>query len=225
VSFSYTRRPIFTELSLNISSGRTALVGENGAGKTTLIRLLTGVLQPSAGSISHGAGGEASMSYMPQVIPALRGLTVEEQVAYCAWLQGVSSSESRRRARLWVKRVGLGDAARQKMRTLSGGQLRRVGLASALATSPQVAILDEPTAGLDPTQQMRFRDMIKSLESEVGSWLIATHDVNEIVDDFDQVLVLASGRVWSGSPSDYLGSVPEGPMRAHRAFIEVTRGM
>ena len=137
VHFSYPRRKsrLFTELNLILGdTGPTVLLGLNGAGKTTLLRLCAGELQPSAGSIAVDGGKDprSVVSLMPQQIRPIPGFRVVEQVAYSAWLGGCSSSQSEKRAIMALEAVQLEDRMKDKPNQLSGGQLRRVGLAQAL---------------------------------------------------------------------------------------------
>jgi ABC-type multidrug transport system ATPase subunit len=124
---------------------------------------------------------------MPQHVRPVAGLSVEEQVAYCAWLKGLSKAHARAEARLALERVDLIDEASTSSKRLSGGQLRRLGLAQALVGADGWLLLDEPTAGLDPDQRDRFARLIGGLEA---SLVVATHQVEDIGSLFDHVVLL-----------------------------------
>ena len=194
IRFSYSRRepPLFDGLNLTLgdTEGPTVLLGLNGAGKTTLLRLCAGQLKPLAGSITVDAGiaPRSAVSLMPQQIRPIPGFKVVEQVAYSAWLTGCSSPESEDRAVTALKAVQLDDHLTDKPDRLSGGQLRRVGLAQALVGEQPIILLDEPTAGLDPAQRHVFRDLLTHLSS-TRNLVVSTHDTSEIDSMYTRVTV------------------------------------
>lgn len=199
------------------------LLGPNGAGKTTVIRLLATVLTPDRGTIvvsgrdlgDHDARRSFRMTlgYLPQEFGFWPGFTVRECVAYAAWLRGLSSSEANQSADEALDLVSLADLAGRRMRSLSGGQKRRVGIAQALANRPQVLFLDEPTAGLDPQQRLHFRKLIRSIGSE-GIVLISTHLVEDVATACDEVAVMKDGKIiFTGTPDEMcaLGATQDEP--------------
>lgn len=199
VGFGHSRRrPLYQGLDVTFTSGRTILLGPNGAGKSTLMRLAAGHLRPQRGRITvEGtpiAKARGLVGYMPQQIAALPGLTVQEQVTYAGWLRGQSARDSAADAGELVDLVGLGDQRKQSPRTLSGGQLRRLGIAQALAGETRYLLLDEPTAGLDPEQRQRFRQVLADLPTDLGV-VISTHDPDELDEGFERVVVIADGRL------------------------------
>ncbi len=216
VSFRYGWRSrwVLRELSWQVPEGRTVLLGPNGAGKTTLLSLCASALRPSAGRVRLGEldtrsrrdlrGYRRLVGWMPQQIRAVPGLTAREQVAYAGWLKGLSRTEAWQRAQKALEAVGLSSRLQDKTSTLSGGQLRRLGLAQVLVHSPQVAILDEPTAGLDPAQRARFGEVLAALS--LGSHVIvSTHQVDDLSQLYDTVAVMASGKiVFEGAVGDFL---------------------
>ncbi|MDO4412167.1 ATP-binding cassette domain-containing protein [Cutibacterium sp.] len=227
IRFSYSRRnpPLFTGLDLTLGNteGPTVLLGLNGAGKTTLLRLCAGELKPSAGSITvdTGVAPRSAVSLMPQQITPIPGFRVVEQVAYSAWLAGCSSSESEKRAITALKAVQLDDHLTDTPHRLSGGQLRRVGLAQALAGNQPIVMLDEPTAGLDPAQRHVFRDLLTRLSS-TRNLVVSTHDTFEIDSMYTRVVVLDRGRiVYDGTTHDFLERGGNSPHAAEEAFLEV----
>lgn len=173
VTFSYRRRqPVLTGVSLEFTPGRTVLLGPNGAGKSTLFSLCCGSQVPSSGWIGLDAGRPSSprelrhrVGLMRQNIRPIAGLSVHEQVTYCGWLMGLTLREASSRTDEILAAVDLMPKAQTRCGQLSGGQLRRVGLAQVLIGRPQVLLLDEPTAGLDPAQRIRLRTVFPTTTS------------------------------------------------------------
>jgi len=200
----YRRRRVLTGLDLSLGAGVTALMGPNGAGKTTLLHLLVGLRQPRAGRVSvlgvdlRGRGAlrqvAPAVSFLPQVVPYVPNFTVAESVGYAAWLKGVDRAVVPGRVSAALAAVGLQDRARTKMRTLSGGMLRRAGIAQAVVSSPAVLVLDEPTAGLDPQQRVDLRRTIRELGLSTAV-LLSTHAADDVAHVADRVLVLAGGQI------------------------------
>ena len=210
VTFGYRRRLdlVLDGVSWSIAQGeRVALLGPNGAGKSTLMKVLSGVLRPRGGQVMLSGravtAGELarSVARMPQHVTALPRLTALDQVVYSGWVNGMPEKVVRDRAGDVLARVGLTEQAGVGARELSGGQLRRLGLAETLVRRTPLVLLDEPTAGLDPEQRQRFRQVLR----DVGdmAMLVATHETHDIADLFDRVAVLVGGRLlFDGPPED-----------------------
>jgi ABC-type multidrug transport system ATPase subunit len=169
------------------------------------------------------------VSWMPQHITAMASLTVREQVAYTGWLKGMNRADAWRQALRALDLVQLRDLAGTRATRVSGGQLRRVGVASALVHDARVLLLDEPTAGMDPTQRRVFRDLLGEAAASGGiSVLMSTHDVADLVDDADHVAVLNDGTIrYEGSTHGFLAEAPAdapGGRRAEAAYTALTRG-
>lgn len=228
ITFGYRRRqPLLHDLSWNPKEGRTVLLGPNGAGKSTLLSLGAGALRPWQGAVHLDTTSPFSRSsrrqylqevaWMPQEVKALQGVSVREQVAYHAWLKGLTRSDSWDESKRMLGRVGLDQNMDKMMSALSGGQKRRVGLAQALVANPRVLLLDEPTVGLDPAQRARFRQVLSEvIEGGRASVIVSTHQVDDLTDVFDHVAVINRGALrFDGSVSDFLslttttGSVTE----------------
>jgi ABC-2 type transport system ATP-binding protein len=144
---------------------------------------------------------------MPQQQKAIPGLTCREQVAYSGWLKGMSSSEAWNRSTGALALVDLGDRADFTAAHLSGGQLRRLGLAQCLVHDSEVLLLDEPTAGLDPEQRARFREVLLGLPDR--PIMVATHQVDDLTALFETVAVINEGTIlWQGTPRDFLALAP-----------------
>jgi ABC-2 type transport system ATP-binding protein len=229
---SYGGIAALAELDLELGPGITGLLGPNGAGKTTLIRILATLLPPSAGQV--GVNGwwtsdlrdrveiRRRLGYLPQDLGLYPRFTVFEFVDYLALLKELDDpAERHRRVRAALAAVELEDLARRKIRTLSGGMRRRVGIAQAIVADPLLLLLDEPTTGLDPEQRMRFRQLIAGI-GEQRTVVLSTHLVEDVAAVCTQVVVLWQGRVrFHGTPSQLrqladgqVWSSPEAPAGA-----------
>ncbi|MEU9782844.1 ATP-binding cassette domain-containing protein [Streptomyces phaeochromogenes] len=225
-TFSYGRRkpPILNDLTYTIPDGFTVLLGPNGAGKSTLLKLGSGLYQPRSGSVRMGnlesrdSAFPKQVAWMPQTITPMAGLTAREQVAYTGWLKGMARSDAWDAALTALERVNMADRAGIKAKQLSGGQLRRVGVASALVHGAGVLLLDEPTAGMDPTQRRVFRDLILGLATAEVRVLMSTHDVADLAEEADHVTVLHQGQIaFTGPTGDFLAHAPHEAPQARRA--------
>ena len=197
-------------LDLVLGTGVHGLLGPNGAGKTTLMRTLATVLSPTQGRVrllGHDVS-EASqrhelrrrLGYLPQSFGYYPRLTVREFVEYFAWLKEVPSHRAAAAVDRAVERVGLADRASSRMRALSGGMLRRAGLAQALVNDPELLLLDEPTAGLDPEQRLDLRALLREVGTD-ATVLVSTHLVEDVASACSHVALMAQGRlVATGSP-------------------------
>ena len=202
-----------TGVDLEIGEGMFGLLGPNGAGKTTLMRILAGIVHPTGGKVSVyglGLGSEreriaikAMLGYLPQELGVYPDLSARQFVDYMAILKGLDDSSSRgKRVEQVLNMVGLDDAKDRKLKGYSGGMKRRVGIAQALVNDPKLLIVDEPTAGLDPEERIRFRNLLVGLASE-RVVILSTHIVEDIGQTSRNMAVLAAGQViYTGSPSD-----------------------
>ncbi|QSB17562.1 ATP-binding cassette domain-containing protein [Natronosporangium hydrolyticum] len=206
----YSGKHVISDLKLDIDRGVVAMLGPNGAGKSTLLRTLATVVPPSAGVVEilghdvstarSARAARAEIGYLPQDFGFLPSFTVHEFVQYCAWLRGMSGKNASEAASLAITAVGLSDVAGLRLRKLSGGMLRRCGIAQAVAGFPEVVLLDEPTAGLDPVQRVEFRALLRRL-GQSAVVVISTHLVEDVAAACNQVHVLKSGHIrFSGSP-------------------------
>jgi ABC-2 type transport system ATP-binding protein len=200
-------------VSLELGDGIYGLLGPNGAGKTTLMRILATVLAPDRGTVrllgrDPADGAErplirARLGYMPQEPGFHQRFTAFEFVDYIAILKEMTVRRERHdEVRRVLDLVGLGDVAQRRIKALSGGMRRRVALAQALLGDPRLVILDEPTAGLDPEQRLRFRELISRL-GEDRSVLISTHQTEDVAALCRQLVVLRRGEaVFAGAPRE-----------------------
>jgi ABC-2 type transport system ATP-binding protein len=200
-------------ISLQIGVGMFGLLGPNGAGKTTLMRTLAGIVNPSSGEVhinGHNLSTErgkqavkSMLGYLPQELGMYPELTAAQFVDYMAILKGMDDSRVRRQSvEQMLEIVGLGHEAGRKIKGFSGGMKRRVGIAQALVNDPQLLIVDEPTAGLDPEERIRFRNLLVRLATE-RTVILSTHIVEDIGQTCRDVAVLAQGQiVFRGSPAE-----------------------
>jgi ABC-2 type transport system ATP-binding protein len=198
-------------VDFELSDGITGLLGPNGAGKTTLLRCLSTVLAPDSGKIevlgfdpdrpSERTEVRRRLGYMPQEPGFYQSFTCFDFLDYLAILkEHVESSDRHEKVREALARTGLEDKSKVKIKKLSGGMRSRLALAQALIGSPPFLILDEPTAGLDPEQRFRFRELISDL-AESRTVLLSTHQTEDVSAICDRVLVMDQGRIrFDGSP-------------------------
>lgn len=200
-------------VNLEIPHGVYGLLGENGAGKTTLMRVLTTVLKPIGGGAALDGLGyketnyekiQRKIGYLPQELNLYPGLTVRECLEYMGELSGISKKECKRRMEYYLEKTSLAAHQRKKMRQLSGGMKRRVGLVQALLHEPEFLIVDEPTTGLDPEERVRIRNLLVDF-SENRTVLFSTHVVEDLAATCNQLSVMKKGKfLYSGSVKDLL---------------------
>lgn len=202
-------------LDLTIENGMFGLLGPNGAGKTTLMRILAGILYPTAGSIQVGAYDGTTekgrtaikriLGYLPQDLGMYPDLSAREFLDYIAILKGLDERQKRKaRVTELLEMVTLNDVAQRKLKTFSGGMKRRVGIAQALLNDPQLLIVDEPTAGLDPEERIRFRNLLSDLGSN-RTILLSTHIVEDIAQTCHRLAVMKTGKiVFQGTTTDLI---------------------
>ncbi|MFZ2058612.1 MAG: ABC transporter ATP-binding protein [Acidimicrobiales bacterium] len=212
LSRSFGSSKVLRDLDLTLEPGITGILGPNGAGKTTLLRILSTALAPSKGSIKVGGWDLSSphgrtearrrLGYLPQEVGYYPRFTVFQLVDYIAILKELDDRGDRhRRVRAAIDAVGLSEVAEKRIKTLSGGMRRRVGIAQAIVADPELLLLDEPTGGLDPEQRMRFRQLITSLSAD-RTVVLSTHLVEDIAAVCTNVVVLWQGQVlFQGQPA------------------------
>ena len=198
------------DVTLTLGGGVYGLLGANGAGKTTLMRMLCGILEPTKGTVRCGGAdiarlGEeyrAMLGYLPQDFGCYPDFTGAEFLRYIAALKGLTRAETDRRTAELLDQVGLGDAGRKKLRAYSGGMRQRLGIAQAMLNDPQILILDEPTAGLDPRERVRFRNLIADY-AKGRTVLLSTHIVSDVKAIADEILLMKQGCI------EEQGTVPQ----------------
>ena len=204
-------------IDMQIGPGMFGLLGPNGAGKTTFMRILAGIVNCSTGSViidEHDVATEAGkqaiksiLGYLPQELGMYTELSAAQFVDYMAILKGLDDPTHRRqRVEMVLDMVGLGDNAGRKIKGFSGGMKRRVGIAQALVNDPKLLIVDEPTAGLDPEERIRFRNLLVNLAAD-RTVLLSTHIVEDIGQTCRDLAVISRGKVlFRGSPTQLMQS-------------------
>lgn len=197
--------------NLEIPQGVFGLLGENGAGKTTLMRVLTTVLKPTSGMVSmdgilysecNYGKIQKKIGYLPQEIDLYPNLTIQECLEYMGELSGIEKHECAERIRYYLEKTSLMEHRKKKMRQLSGGMKRRVGLIQALLNEPEFLIVDEPTTGLDPEERIRIRNLLVDF-SENRTILFSTHVVEDLAATCNQLAVMKKGTfLYAGSMQD-----------------------
>src|SRR5579872_2937137 len=191
-------------INLSIPGGMYGLLGPNGAGKTTLMRILAGILRPSSGRLCIGGYDYETekgrvevkrlLGYLPQEMGVYPDLNAREFLDYVAILKGMDDRRARsRRVDELLEIVSLTAVARRKLKTFSGGMKRRVGIAQALLNDPRLLIVDEPTAGLDPEERIRFRNVLADAAAE-RTVILSTHILEDIAQTCQRMAVLHEGR-------------------------------
>lgn len=189
-------------INLEISNGIYGLLGENGAGKTTLMRVLTTVLKPTGGTVSldgilYSEGNyekiQQKIGYLPQEIDLYPNLSVQECLEYMGELSGIPQQECKKRIKYYLEKTSLTEHRKKKMRQLSGGMKRRVGLVQALLNEPDFLIVDEPTTGLDPEERIRIRNLLVDF-SENRTILFSTHVVEDLAATCSKLAVMKKGK-------------------------------
>lgn len=197
ITKKFRGRKVLDSISITLNPGIYALLGPNGAGKTTLLRCLTGALGPQSGSIVINYGdnrsGQSLIGYLPQKFGLYAELTVYESLVLFAGLKKIENNVSDEIDRV-ISAVNLSEERNKRVRKLSGGMLRRVGIAQALLGNPEIIVLDEPTTGLDPNERMRFKKLILDLPKD-KIVIVSTHIVSDIESMCDKVIVLDDATV------------------------------
>ncbi|MBQ7000785.1 MAG: ABC transporter ATP-binding protein [Oscillospiraceae bacterium] len=204
-------------VNFTMTNGVYGLLGVNGAGKTTLMRMLTTLIKPTSGEILWDGQDVYAMDgqyrkllgYLPQDFGYYPDFSIYDYLMYIASIKGIRPAVAKERVKLLLKQVGLVRARHKKMKTLSGGMKRRAGIAQAMLNDPKILILDEPTAGLDPSERIRFRNLISEL-SEDRIVLLSTHIVSDIEYIANEILLMKDGCItMSGTAEEIVASMPE----------------
>ena len=203
VTKKYGQFTALEDISLTFTPGVYGLLAPNGAGKTTLIKMLTTLLFPTRGQIlwdgediqALGAEYRGLLGYLPQQFGYYPNYTPRQLLRYAAALQCLPRREADGRSEALLETVGLGDVADKKMKKFSGGMLQRVGIATAMLNDPQLLILDEPTAGLDPRERVRFRNLIHALSGD-RIVILSTHIVSDIETIAGQIIMFRDHRLY-----------------------------
>lgn len=200
VSKQYQNRIAVDRVSATLQKGVYGLLGANGAGKTTLMRMLCGILKPTGGTITFDGidvseeAYRAVLGYLPQDFGYYPEFSALDFLLYLAALKGIPKVQAKRKSRELLALVSLQEAEKKKIKTFSGGMKQRLGIAQALLNDPKLLILDEPTAGLDPKERVRFRNFIQTLGKD-SIVLLSTHIVSDIEHIADEILMMKAGQL------------------------------
>lgn len=236
LSLAYRKTRVLDKLDLSLNGGVHGLLGPNGAGKTTLVRVLATVLAPHEGTVRL-LGNDVTnrrertelrrrLGYLPQQLGYFPGFTVREFVEYMAWLKEVPAARVPAAVDDALERVDLTGRADSRMRTLSGGMLRRAGIAQAIVNNPELLLLDEPTAGLDPEQRVGFRALLRALGQE-STVVVSTHLVEDVASACTGVVLLDAGQVqWTGTADELAAAGVDGvgDTPSERGYLALLRG-
>ena len=206
VSKYYGKKKALDDISLHIENGMFGLLGRNGAGKTTLMKTLAALHPKNSGSITvcgvpieHTKEIRSMIGYLPQDFSMYPTMTVEDCLDYLGILSGMKRAVRRERAEMLLKKVNLQMHRKKKIKELSGGMKRRLGIAQALLHDPKVLIVDEPTAGLDPEERIRFRNLLGEA-AEAHIVILSTHIVGDIEASCEKLAILGNGKLlWDGN--------------------------
>lgn len=203
VSKNFGKFTAVENISLNMDNGLYALLAPNGAGKTTIIKMITTLLNPTEGEILYdgvniktmGAAYRELLGYLPQDFGYYKNNTPKQYLSYLAALKGVPKKETAEKIDYLLEMVGLSENADKKMRKFSGGMIQIVGIAQAMLNDPKILILDEPTAGLDPKERVRFRNIISVLSKD-RIVILSTHIVSDIESIANQVILIRDKHIY-----------------------------
>ncbi len=211
----YKNKIAVDRLSLNLTKGVYGLLGANGAGKTTLMRIVCGILRPTSGEVSFDGIAVTEeryrdvLGYLPQDFGYYPEFSAQDFMYYLASLKGLTKTQAISKTRELFEVVSLCDVAKRKIKTFSGGMKQRLGIAAALLNNPKILVLDEPTAGLDPKERVRFRNLISKLGND-RIVLLSTHIVSDVENIANIILVMKDGRLIHNGTLEEIISVIDG---------------
>lgn len=215
ITKQYKNKIAVDRMSFTLARGVTGLLGANGAGKTTLMRILCGILVPDSGTVTcDGMDVETEeyremLGYLPQEFGYYPEFSGRDFLLYMSAVKGMRKKEALKKTEELIELVGLKDAGRKKVRTYSGGMKQRLGIAQALLNDPQILIMDEPTAGLDPQERIRFRNLIAAIGKD-RIVLLSTHIVSDLEHIADRLMIMKEGRLlWQGEWNAAEGTLEE----------------
>ncbi len=208
---SYRKKEALKDVNFKLEQGIYGLLGENGAGKSTLMRILTTVDFPTSGNVLYGGKNINEMDeeyrnlvgYMPQDYSVYPSFTATDFLTYMGTLKGIPADKLKAKISEVLEFVNLSDVANKKVRTFSGGMKRRIGIAQAILNDPEILILDEPTAGLDPKERIRFSNILSNMAKE-KIVLLSTHIVSDIEAIANQLIVIRKGEITETGNIDQL---------------------
>jgi len=208
ITMIFGQKQAVKDVNVILHHGIYGLLGANGAGKTTLMKMVCGVLQPSNGNILYNGKNivkideeyRGELGYLPQNFGYYPDFSAQDFMYYMAALKGIEKNKARKKTQELLEQVNLRDDAKKKIRTFSGGMRQRLGIAQALLNEPSILVLDEPTAGLDPKERMKFRNIIEKFSME-KIVILSTHIVSDIDYIADTVLMMKQGKFILNMPT------------------------
>ena len=198
LSKQYGAKIAVDRISVKLNKGVYGLLGANGAGKSTLMRMICGILKPTGGTVtfdgidSDKEAFRAILGYLPQDFGYYPEFSAKDFLLYIAALKAIPKREAKKRVAELLELVGLSDVANKKIKTFSGGMKQRLGIAQALLNRPKLLVLDEPTAGLDPKERVRFRNLLGSIGKDCIV-ILSTHIVSDVEHLSDEVMIMKDG--------------------------------
>ena len=198
LSKQYGAKIAVDRISVKLNKGVYGLLGANGAGKSTLMRMICGILKPTGGTVtfdgidSDKEAFRAILGYLPQDFGYYPEFSAKDFLLYIAALKAIPKKEAQKRVAELLELVGLSDVANKKIKTFSGGMKQRLGIAQALLNRPKLLVLDEPTAGLDPKERVRFRNLLGSIGKDCIV-ILSTHIVSDVEHLSDEVMIMKDG--------------------------------
>lgn len=196
----YKNKIAVDRISFSLTEGVYGLLGANGAGKTTLMRMLCGILSPTSGEVKFNGIDVTKeeyrdvLGYLPQEFGYYPEFTAMEFLCYMASLKGLTKHRAKEKSEQLLELVSLSEIKKKKIKTFSGGMKQRLGIAQAMLNNPKILILDEPTAGLDPKERVRFRNLISKLGAD-RIVLLSTHIVSDIENIAGTILIMKEGQI------------------------------
>lgn len=216
ITKTFGKKKALDNLSVTLEPGVIGLLGPNGSGKTTLLRTMTGLYKTKSGQILLDGRDVTNTDtlpsltgYLPQKFGMFKELSVYDMMDYFAVLKKIPKAEKKAEIERVVEFVNLSDRIKDRVGSLSGGMVRRLGIAQAILGNPRVMLFDEPTAGLDPEERMRFKNLIRQLPKD-NIVLISTHIVEDVEAVCDHVMVMRKGTVLANKTGEELAAVAEG---------------
>ncbi|MCX4328628.1 MAG: ABC transporter ATP-binding protein [Lachnospiraceae bacterium] len=207
ITKQYKNKIAVDRVTAEFTKGVYGLLGANGAGKTTFMRMLCGILAPTSGTVTFDgidAGEEEYrnvLGYLPQDFGYYPDFTAWDFLMYMSALKGFDKKSARIRIEELLEFVSLSDVAKKKIKTYSGGMKQRLGIAQALLNNPKILVMDEPTAGLDPKERVRFRNVIEGIGKE-SIVILSTHIVSDVEHIADYILMMKGGKIVFNAPRE-----------------------
>ncbi len=213
ITKQYKNKIAVDRLSTTLSKGVYGLLGANGAGKTTLMRIICGILKPTSGEVKFNGidvseeNYRDALGYLPQDFGYYPEFSAQNFMYYLASLKGLTKSQAKTKTKDLFEIVSLSDVSKNKIKTFSGGMKQRLGIAGALLNNPKILVLDEPTAGLDPKERVRFRNLISELGKD-RIVLLSTHIVSDVENIANTILMMKDGQlIHSGALEEVIKAI------------------